>query len=100
MRFFFLTLEKVLRAGTPGSMQPHPPEDKVFDKVGSVTLQVHSTGKEKPSLPGDCVHCMLYTNIMVLKIIWCGKMFEFGSQLFLKMLKQVDTKRKERPDNF
>ncbi|XP_034550105.1 uncharacterized protein C3orf67 homolog isoform X2 [Notolabrus celidotus] len=40
----------VLNAGTPGSLQPHPPKDKVFDKVGSKKLRVCSAGKEKPAL--------------------------------------------------
>ncbi|XP_060897683.1 uncharacterized protein C3orf67 homolog [Labrus mixtus] len=48
---------QILLEGTPGSLQPHPPNDKVFDKLGSKKLRVYSTGKEKPatSAPPDVV---------------------------------------------
>ncbi|CAJ1050649.1 uncharacterized protein C3orf67 homolog [Xyrichtys novacula] len=49
----------ILPEGTPGSLQPHPPKDKVSDKMGSKKLLVNSSGKEKPAksnavVPGGC----------------------------------------------
>uniref|UniRef100_UPI0037E811FC protein CFAP20DC n=1 Tax=Semicossyphus pulcher TaxID=241346 RepID=UPI0037E811FC len=47
-----------LLEGTPGSLLPHPPKDKVFDKVGSKKVRVFSAGKERPAsaAPPDAVH--------------------------------------------
>ncbi|XP_044030317.1 uncharacterized protein C3orf67 homolog isoform X2 [Siniperca chuatsi] len=39
-------LLEVLNVGTPGSLQPHPPKDRVFDKQGSKKLHVYSAGRE------------------------------------------------------
>ncbi|KAK5872549.1 hypothetical protein PBY51_013236 [Eleginops maclovinus] len=33
--------------GTLGSLQPHPPKDRVFDKQGSKQLRVYSAGRER-----------------------------------------------------
>ncbi|XP_049894174.1 uncharacterized protein C3orf67 homolog isoform X1 [Epinephelus moara] len=33
--------------GTPGSLQPHPPKDRVLDKLGSKKLRVCSAGRER-----------------------------------------------------
>ncbi|XP_038552902.1 uncharacterized protein C3orf67 homolog isoform X2 [Micropterus salmoides] len=47
----------VVLEGTPGSLQPHPPKDRVFDKQGSKKLQVYSAGRERlaSSVPPDAV---------------------------------------------
>ncbi|XP_029287819.1 protein CFAP20DC isoform X2 [Cottoperca gobio] len=37
----------MLYVATLGSLQPHPPEDRVFDKQGSKKLQVYSAGRER-----------------------------------------------------
>ncbi|KAM7006185.1 protein CFAP20DC [Tautogolabrus adspersus] len=51
------TASLMLHAGTLGCLQPHPPKDKVFDKLGSRKLRVYGAGIEKPatSAPPDVV---------------------------------------------
>ncbi|XP_034074987.1 uncharacterized protein C3orf67 homolog isoform X3 [Gymnodraco acuticeps] len=41
---------QILLQGTLGSLQPHPPKDRVFDKQGSKKLRVYSAGREECSL--------------------------------------------------
>ncbi|KAL3058731.1 hypothetical protein OYC64_010807 [Pagothenia borchgrevinki] len=38
---------QILLQGTLGSLQPHPPNDRVFDKQGSKKLRVYSAGRER-----------------------------------------------------
>ncbi|XP_041817858.1 uncharacterized protein C3orf67 homolog isoform X2 [Chelmon rostratus] len=42
----------IVLKGTPGSLQPHPPEDRVFDKLGSKKLRVCGAGRERLSSSG------------------------------------------------
>ncbi|XP_010780762.1 protein CFAP20DC isoform X3 [Notothenia coriiceps] len=42
--------QKVAAERTLGSLQPHPPKDRVFDKQGSKKLRVYSAGREECSL--------------------------------------------------
>lgn len=53
---------KLLYVGTPGSLQPHPPEDRVFDKLGSKKLRVCGAGRERLSSSGKlcALHLMFY----------------------------------------
>ncbi|XP_033940075.1 protein CFAP20DC isoform X3 [Pseudochaenichthys georgianus] len=44
---------QILLQGTLGSLQPHPPKDRVFDKQGSKKLRVSSAGRASP----DAVPC-------------------------------------------
>eukprot|EP00064_Thunnus_orientalis_P008922 superscaffoldBa00001096_g8945 len=37
--------------GTPGSLQPHPPKERVFGKQGSKKLRVYSAGRERLASP-------------------------------------------------
>ncbi|XP_041639856.1 uncharacterized protein C3orf67 homolog [Cheilinus undulatus] len=39
----------IMLEGTPGSLQPHPPKDKVFDRLGRKKLRVYSAEREKPA---------------------------------------------------
>ncbi|XP_070759257.1 protein CFAP20DC [Enoplosus armatus] len=50
-------LLEVLNVGTPGSLQPHPPKDRVLDKQGSQKPRVYSAGRERlaSSAPPDPV---------------------------------------------
>ncbi|XP_051271717.1 uncharacterized protein C3orf67 homolog isoform X1 [Dicentrarchus labrax] len=47
----------ILLEGTSGSVQPHPPKDRVFDKLGSQKLRVFSAGRERlaSSAPSNAV---------------------------------------------
>ncbi|XP_033940073.1 protein CFAP20DC isoform X1 [Pseudochaenichthys georgianus] len=45
--------QKVAAERTLGSLQPHPPKDRVFDKQGSKKLRVSSAGRASP----DAVPC-------------------------------------------
>ncbi|KAM8756571.1 protein CFAP20DC [Acanthopagrus schlegelii] len=41
----------ILFEGTPGSLQPHPPKDRVFDKLGWKKLRVYGAGRERLAAP-------------------------------------------------
>ncbi|KAM7402210.1 hypothetical protein PAMP_017473 [Pampus punctatissimus] len=47
----------LLHEGTPGRLWPHPPKERVFDKLGSKKLRVYSAGIERlaSSAPPDAV---------------------------------------------
>ncbi|XP_070707199.1 protein CFAP20DC [Pempheris klunzingeri] len=42
----------ILLEGAPGSLQPHPPKDRVFDKLGSKKLRAFSAGRERLTSSG------------------------------------------------
>lgn len=91
----FLML-KVMNVGTPGSLQPHPPKDRVFDKQGSKKLQVYSAGRERLASSGK--HCILDSVCMSTweYRAWFGecmvKVLNSGEQC-LQMLYLVATER-------
>ncbi|XP_033995219.1 uncharacterized protein C3orf67 homolog [Trematomus bernacchii] len=45
---------QILLQGTLGSLQPHPPNDRVFDKQGSKKLRVYSAGRERLASSEEC----------------------------------------------
>ncbi len=64
---------KVLFVGTPGILQPHPPKDRVFDKLGSKKLRVYGAGRERQASSGKL--CALHP-------IFCWNRVLFGKSVF------------------
>lgn len=64
---------RVLYVGTLGSVQPHPPKDRVFDKQqGSKKLRGYSAGRERIVSSGKLCVC---TASYILCVCWntqCG----------------------------
>ncbi|XP_076607536.1 protein CFAP20DC isoform X1 [Chaetodon auriga] len=44
----------IVLKGTPGSLRPHPPKDRVFENLGSKNLRVYGAGRERLA-PSDAV---------------------------------------------
>lgn len=51
-----------LSVGTPSSLLPHPPKDRVPDRAGSNKQRIHSGGRDRQALSGklhyilECKH--------------------------------------------
>lgn len=67
---------KVLFVGTPGSLLPHPPKDRMFGKQGSKKLRVYGAGRERLASSGKlCVlHLIFRGNIDYCWVKLCFKM--------------------------
>lgn len=49
--------------GTPGTLQPHPPKDRVFDKPGSKKLRFYCARRERQASSGK---------LCALRLILCA----------------------------
>lgn len=92
----------MLHIGTPGSLQPHPPKDRVFDKVGSKAQQFFCARRERHAISGLLCALASYFVCMWDSGFWFGvcvlefnKVFN-GKQLF-QMLFLVVTEGEVKP---
>ncbi|KAL7407033.1 hypothetical protein ABVT39_001855 [Epinephelus coioides] len=83
--------------GTPGSLQPHPPKDRVLDKLGSKKLRVCGAGRERLAssgaapIPAESPACSICPGLSSDLEVWSSWESNEGSEPQLTLQEEVFT---------